>query len=626
MVEVSSAHEQRRLEALARYAILDTLPEHAFDRLADLAAAVFGAPIALVNFVADEFTFSKACYGVDLTRHDRSLSFCARTIESDDVLIVEDLADDPRFSSFPMVTQAGGVRFYAGAPVKTHDGFNIGTVCVLDYAPRERVGERQRESLKHLAAMALSELELRRTTLELQREVSAKEGLVRTLRETQLVSDTLLGITNLAQLELAPAELVAYALKLLTRVVDVDWCGLAALHGDTASLETIKANAAAEAFTRAVASRVNRPSGVLWRVEAGAQPLFSSAYAREPDALPELVEADLQAVAWLPLGEFDGARYVVVLGRLHDARRWSERDRGLLSSATQAIRYALSVREQTRAAGEASRTDLLTGLANRRAFDEALRRAVEHDAPFAVAMLDVDGLKRVNDTRGHAAGDALLRVFASALAADLPEDVRAFRLGGDEFALLLPFDAASEAQDARAHALELVDPAVATARTAGFADAGVSFGVACWPRDDETLAGVVARADAALYEDKRARKAFRAEASAARGAPSDADTSDVVRLGDVVFDAASRRLRGEAGSAALSPKEADLFALFARAPSRVFSRADLARTAGITAGEASNTLDVHLSNVRRKLAGVTRRVAIRTVRGQGFALHVSRDD
>ncbi|PYE49944.1 sensor domain-containing diguanylate cyclase [Deinococcus yavapaiensis] len=551
-------YEQRRLEALARYAILDTLPEDAFDRLAKLAAAVFGAPIALVNFVADQYTFSKACYGIDVSHHDRSLSLCARTIESNAVLTVLDLSSDPHFAAFPTVTQTKGVRFYSGAPIKTHDGFNIGVICVLDYAPRGSVSDVERESLEHLAAIAFDELELRRKTLELQREASAKEALVRTLRSTQLMSDTLLGITSLAQLELPPAELASHALELLSRAIDVEWCNLSASRDDSVTFETIWArDDAADALTHAIPTRRGETGGASWRAANDSRPSFTSAYEQERGALPELVEAGLQAVAWLPLGEFDGAHYVLVLGRLREARRWTERDRQLLATATRAIRYALGVREQTRAARAASRTDLLTGLANRRALDEALEQVAERALPIVVAMLDVDGLKCVNDTRGHAAGDALLRIFGSTLAAHLPVGVSAFRLGGDEFALLLPLGEEDGPSGARARVLASIDPAVATARTAGFPEAGVSFGVACWPRDAETLEDVLERADAALYEDKRARKAFHANRDGERSVEGASNATNGAPLGDLVLDVEAATLLGSSPSALPSPKEAD---------------------------------------------------------------------
>ncbi|HKV31335.1 MAG TPA: diguanylate cyclase [Candidatus Dormibacteraeota bacterium] len=151
-----------------------------------------------------------------------------------------------------------------------------------------------------------------------------------------------------------------------------------------------------------------------------------------------------------------------------------------------------------------ARTDPLTGLANRRAFEQALEQRLASDSgeTFAVLMLDVDGLKQVNDARGHAAGDAVLRRVASVLSTDLRQADLATRWGGDEFVLLMPgmdqVGALSLARRIGGTLLNPDDPAGAIS---------VSIGTAAFPADGTTAVSLLAAADRSMYVDKRQRVA-----------------------------------------------------------------------------------------------------------------------
>ena len=153
--------ENARLAALMRYYILDTAAEAAFDRLARLAAQLFQVPIALVSLVDRHRQWSKACIGLDYRETDRSLSFCAHALESDAVLVVPDATQDDRFRENALVTQSPHLRFYAGAPLVTPDGFRLGTLCVLDTVSHPPLTSAQETLLSDLATSVVSELELR---------------------------------------------------------------------------------------------------------------------------------------------------------------------------------------------------------------------------------------------------------------------------------------------------------------------------------------------------------------------------------------------------------------------------------------------------------------------------------
>jgi PAS domain S-box-containing protein len=154
--------EASRLAALRRYAILDTPPDEAFDRVARLAASLFQAPIALVSFLDADRAWFKAHIGVDLTEIPRDISLCSHTVLSDEINLVPNALEAPVFASNPLVVGELGVRFYAGAPLITRDGYRIGVLCVADRKPRSEFGSEDQSRLATLARLVMNELELKR--------------------------------------------------------------------------------------------------------------------------------------------------------------------------------------------------------------------------------------------------------------------------------------------------------------------------------------------------------------------------------------------------------------------------------------------------------------------------------
>jgi PAS domain S-box-containing protein len=167
----SVVEEKGRLNALRRYNILDTDPEPAFDRIATLAAHLFEAPIALVNFVDQNRQWFKAAVGMDANETGLDVSICAHTIAAGTQMVVNDLTTDERFRDNPHVTDVG-LEFYAGAPLITPDEYPIGTLCVLDYHPR-RPSSEVTARLSDLAAMVVDELELRRENAQRKKTEAA---------------------------------------------------------------------------------------------------------------------------------------------------------------------------------------------------------------------------------------------------------------------------------------------------------------------------------------------------------------------------------------------------------------------------------------------------------------------
>ncbi len=152
------ANEAQRLEALQRSGLLDGPPEERFDRLTRLARRLFNVPIALVSLVDANRQWFKSCLGLDVAETPRDVAFCAHAILQNDVFIITNATEDPRFAGNPLVTGEPHIRFYAGRPLKDADGFPLGTLCLIDQKPRELDSD-DLAALDDLAQMAESELE-----------------------------------------------------------------------------------------------------------------------------------------------------------------------------------------------------------------------------------------------------------------------------------------------------------------------------------------------------------------------------------------------------------------------------------------------------------------------------------
>lgn len=196
---VTTDEVDTRLHALHRLHILDTDYEPPFDRIARMVAERFGVPSAGIHLLDNERQWVKAFEGQQFTC-PREESVCQFTLSHDDLLIIPDLRKDPRTHNLPMVTGAPYVRFYAGMPLRTHEGHTIGTLCLFDYEPRAALDASEERWLRDYAGLVIETMELRADYHRSQQDlVSATEfdpisGLrnrASLIREGQKLLDTM---------------------------------------------------------------------------------------------------------------------------------------------------------------------------------------------------------------------------------------------------------------------------------------------------------------------------------------------------------------------------------------------------------------------------------------------------
>ena len=373
-----SDDEQGRIADLLSFQITDRT-ESDLQQVAELARDLLDVPIALINLVHNDHLRVKAKVGLEAERVPRDIGFCSNTIMGSDVFVVEDLKADARFADNPLVVGEAGFQFYAGAPLRSSSGHNVGTVCVLDTAPRASITEKQLRILRRLSDLVMDKLEMRR--LQIADTVAAQ--FAKSTSEAFLCVDAVGGITYWNR---AAETLFGYAREeCIGRSLDI-----------------------------IVPERFQGAHGRgMGRVAAGGT--------------SKLAGRTVELVA----KRRDGTEFPIELL----ISVWEEHGTRGMGAI---IRDISERRNQQARLEHMALNDQLTGIPNRFQFAQRLREALAEDAPLSVIMFDLDGFKAVNDSLGHATGDTLLQALTIRMLACLGATTTLARLGGDEFAVLLP--------------------------------------------------------------------------------------------------------------------------------------------------------------------------------------------
>jgi diguanylate cyclase (GGDEF)-like protein/PAS domain S-box-containing protein len=447
-------HEQDRIRALTSFGILDTPPSPAFDALVSAASTLCEVPISLISLIDSDRQWFKAEAGLPgVAETPREHAFCAHAIAGDDVFEIVDAYRDERFATNPLVLGDPKIRFYAGAPIVTSDGYRLGTICVIDTRARSGgLTGLQRTTLQHFARVAMALIEEEGHHRD---ELSAARLTLHAIGDAVIATDVVGRVTysNPAATRLTGSPIDVVLGKPIEEVF------VLSTNGD----ETNQHNPVRECLA------TRRPTAVL------ADSTLIAA-----DKIEYLVEHSASPIM-TSNGELVGS--VLVFRDVTEQQNLQE-----------ALEFQ-------------AKHDSLTGAHNRFEFErslaEAIADAAEHGTTHALLYLDLDQFKAINDRLGHSSGDELLRLTARAARSRLRADDMVARLGGDEFGIIVKRcdeDAAVKVAEDLTKAIHELRHSVGDQRS----NVGVSIGLVMVDVTSRSVQDVIRRADQACYRAKYA--------------------------------------------------------------------------------------------------------------------------
>ncbi|CAK6500172.1 hypothetical protein PANPA_00097 (plasmid) [Pantoea sp. Nvir] len=440
--------EAARLNVLEQYRLMNRPYSDALDRLTLLAASLFRVPVSFISLIDSEKQYFRARHGLNICETSRSVAFCHHTLEQDDILCVPDTHLDSRFQHNPLVLGYPHIRFYAGIPLVTPEGHRIGTVCLVDTQPRPPLNATDRRHLAAIASLVMDRMEVHR--LEVLRHSSQQrlEAISSTSSDAIICTDLKQGVIFWNP---AATSLFGYSAQEMTGEYVA---GLVSERSQTDYRQEL-------ARMMADRSSVSQPRRIqIWGRRRNGQEF----------------PAEVSFSGW----HEDCERLVGMIIRDVTERHESEARLCELASL-----------------------DMLTRLASRSAFMDQVEHLTAAGVPFTLMMADLDGFKEVNDSLGHAAGDALLCHVAEQIRLVCAQCIMAARLGGDEFVILLAESGHEAQQVAEALILAVQTP---FSYQGSPVIVGASMGIACCPEHGRDASAVMSAADLALYRAKAAGK------------------------------------------------------------------------------------------------------------------------
>jgi GAF domain-containing protein len=176
MMESPDTIEEERIKKLYSYEILDTPADGTFDKITALAAKVFSVPIAIISLVDVDRIWFKSHYGVQDDEIKRDLGLCASAILSNDIYLIDEAKSDPRCLANPLVAGDFGLNFYVAAPLTTKDGYNLGTLCLIDKKKRN-FDDKQQSILIMMAEIVMEQIEIRLLSRNLLKEYLSNRSI-----------------------------------------------------------------------------------------------------------------------------------------------------------------------------------------------------------------------------------------------------------------------------------------------------------------------------------------------------------------------------------------------------------------------------------------------------------------
>ncbi len=440
------ADEDKRIEALHATRLLQRQSDEVYANLIHLATLITGKPMGFLDIVKEETVLvwaHKRGFDVEVPH---SQSFCATTIRTPEkVTIVEDATQDLRFRNLDAVVNEPGIRFYAGAPIFSDDGYAIGTICVADTEPGS-LTEDQRDGLRILAEAVTARIKLQLSLESMVAERKKFEAFMDGGPTVNFIKDHTGRYTYVNQRFL-------------------------------------------KAFGVRKEDILGKRDAELWP-EVGEQIATHDRWVlrqSEPVELSEQGPQDEQGKpTWWRSYKFS-----------------LPGDQPSLGGISLDISELQNIQNQLRL--QAGR-DVLTGLQNRSALNEELPVALisnqQRNETLGVLYMDLDHFKSINDTHGHAAGDELLKEFSQRIVGALRTSDRVYRLGGDEFVVVLQH--LHNEAEAAAIAQKILDTMhTPVALTETVVRISASIGIACVQGKMTSPDVLIHQADLALYEAKR---------------------------------------------------------------------------------------------------------------------------
>jgi diguanylate cyclase (GGDEF)-like protein/PAS domain S-box-containing protein len=590
--------EEKRHDALLSYDILDTEAEEALDDLVKLASQVCGTPISLVTLVDRDRQWFKAKTNFDRTETPREVSFCGHAIAQAGLFMVPDATKDKRFAGNPLVVGDPHIRFYAGMPLESESGHNIGTLCVIDQAPKT-LSPSQQEALRILAKQAMAQIELKKKMRLLNEAMADQRATEMSLQNSEERFRLFMDSGPLTvSIKDSQGRLVYYNKPFAKRfeITQHEWLGkddfeiwpedlaqevrtgdLATLAGSqtVVSEHAVPVPGGALAYWRSFKFPVTDISGTRYVAGIGLD-ITKERVARELvkeseerfrdlfDTMQEMVQSigpdgkflfvnhawrermgyseeeipGLHVSEVIHPGEIERSKKIFELalhgqsfknlpGRLVTKSgeslsveadiTWKFKDGKPVASRTifrdvterlertrQIELYQKQLEDANSRLSQLAVTDALTGLKNRRAFEERLqeegKRSSRSGLPLSLVMIDVDHFKQLNDSFGHLAGDTVLKRIAKLIIERARSTDLVCRFGGEEFAMLLPTTSVEGALVLAESLRSLIEHAGWERRAVT-----VSVGIATLHGlGAEKIEKLVERADRALYAAKKA--------------------------------------------------------------------------------------------------------------------------